>query len=147
MSIARAIPDELTSRFLSQASWFVRTVNRRAGMRHSLVAMRVLSNLQHEGDLRVGELAAREAVSQPTMTVTVNRLEQDGLVTRHPDPSDARASVVRLTASGLAELQSFRSRAAAVVRPVLADLDGADLATLTRAAELFELLSDRLAQH
>lgn len=146
MNITPVISDELTSRLLAQASRFARTATRRAGMRYSLVAMRVLSNLQHDGDLRVGELAARETVSQPTMTVTVNRLEQDGLVTRRPDPLDARASVVQLTAAGLTELQSFRTRAAAVVRPVLADLSEADAATLARAAELFELLSDRLGR-
>lgn len=146
MNTAPAITDEVTSRLLAQASRFARTATRRAGMSHSLVAMRVLSNLQHDGELRIGELAARETVSQPTMTTTVNRLEEDGLVTRRQDPADARASVVQLTASGLAELESFRTRAAAVVRPVLADLSEADAATLTRAAELFELLSDRLAR-
>lgn len=147
MSVVATVPDELTSRFLSQASRFVRTANRQAGMRYSLVAMRVLSNLQYEGDLRVGELAGREGVSQPTMTTTVNRLERDGLVTRQQDPSDARAAIVRLTPSGATELESFRTRAAAVVRPALADLGDSDIATLTRAVELFELLTDRLAHH
>ncbi|GAA2163189.1 MULTISPECIES: MarR family winged helix-turn-helix transcriptional regulator [Glycomyces] len=136
--------DLLAARLISQGSRFARTASRSAGEQRSLIALRVLANLQQEGDLRVGELAKRETITQPAMTATVNRLEEDGLVARGADPSDARASIVRITDSGATELAAFRMRAAARVRPVIETLGEDDLAVLARAAELLETLADRL---
>ncbi|MCD0442588.1 MarR family transcriptional regulator [Glycomyces sp. A-F 0318] len=136
--------DQLAARLISQGSRFARTASRRAGTQRSLIALRVLANLRQEGDLRVGELALREAITQPAMTATVNRLEADGLVARSADPSDARASVVSLTEAGARELHEFRMRAAAEVRPAIAGLGEDDLAVLARAADLLEELADRL---
>jgi DNA-binding MarR family transcriptional regulator len=53
--------------------------------------------LFEEDGLRMGELAARAQLSKQTMTELVRRLERDGLVERHPDPRDGRASLVFLT--------------------------------------------------
>lgn len=136
--------DELAARLISQGSRFARTASRKSGEQRSLIALRVLANLQFEGDLRVGELALRETITQPAMTATVNRLEADGLVARHSDPADARVSVVRLTDAGAAKLEAFRMRAAAGVRRDLEALGEDDLAVLSRAAELLEHLADRL---
>lgn len=137
--------DLFAARLISQGSRFARTASRRSGSHRSLIALRALANLQQEGDLRVGELAQRETVSQPAMTTTVNRLEAEGLVARRDDPSDARAAVVRITEDGAAELHEFRMSAAAAVRPALEQLDRDDLAVLARAAELLETLADRLS--
>lgn len=136
--------DELAASLISQGSRFARTASRKAGEQRSLIALRVLANLRQEGDLRVGELAQRETITQPAMTATVNRLEEDGLVARSADPSDARASIVRITDEGAAELEAFRMRAAARVRPALERLGEDDLAVLARAAELLSDLADRL---
>jgi DNA-binding MarR family transcriptional regulator len=86
--------DQFSARLTSQASRFARTASRKAGTRRSLISLRALANLQQDGDLRVGELALREAITQPAMTAAVNRLEADGLVVRRTDPADARAAVV-----------------------------------------------------
>jgi DNA-binding MarR family transcriptional regulator len=136
--------DQLAARLISQGSRFARTASRKAGEQRSLIALRVLANLRQEGDLRIGELARRETITQPAMTATVNRLEEDGLVARAADPSDARAAVVRITDAGTAELEAFRMRAAARVRPALERLGEDDLAVLGRAAELLGQLADRL---
>ncbi|GAA2303038.1 hypothetical protein GCM10009853_069740 [Glycomyces scopariae] len=138
--------DQLAARLISQGSRFARTASRRAGTQRSLIALRALANLQQEGDLRVGELALREAITQPAMTAAVNRLEADGLVARGTDPADARAAVVSLTEAGAEELHRFRMRAAAKVRPALEGLGEDDLAVLTRAADLLQELADRLNQ-
>jgi DNA-binding MarR family transcriptional regulator len=58
----------------------------------------VLVPLYEEDGLRIGELARRAHLSKQTMTEMVRRLERDGLVERRPDPSDARASLIVLTA-------------------------------------------------
>ena len=46
----------------------------------------------------MGELAQRARLSKQTMTTMIPRLERDGLLERRPDPSDARARLVFLTA-------------------------------------------------
>jgi len=136
--------DQLAARLISNGSRFARTASRKAGEQRSLIALRVLANLQQEGDLRVGELALRETITQPAMTATVNRLEDDGLVARLADPTDARAAIVRITDAGVVELEAFRMRAAAKVRPALEQLGEDDLAVLGRAAVLLQQLADRL---
>jgi len=135
---------ELASALIAQGSRFARSASRRVGSHHSLVALRVLSNLSQDGGLRIGELASREGVSQPAMTATVNRLETDGLVARGADAADARAAIVTITPTGVAELADFRSRAAAQVRPALETLGAAQLAVLAEAAELLARLTDQL---
>jgi DNA-binding MarR family transcriptional regulator len=57
----------------------------------------VLLPLYEEDGLRMGELARRARLSKQTMTTMIRRLEQDRLVERRPDPTDARASLVFLT--------------------------------------------------
>lgn len=44
------------------------------------------------------ELARRLGVRPPTVSTAVSRLEDAGVVERHPDPRDARAYLIRLAA-------------------------------------------------
>lgn len=57
----------------------------------------VLLPLYEQDGLRMGELARRARLSKQTMTTMIRRLEGDRLVERHPDPQDARASLIFLT--------------------------------------------------
>jgi DNA-binding MarR family transcriptional regulator len=50
--------------------------------------------------VRLSELSLRAGISKQAMMETVDVLEQGGSVRRRPDPADARAKVVRLTAKG-----------------------------------------------
>jgi DNA-binding MarR family transcriptional regulator len=59
-----------------------------------------LDSLAGDGPLRISELADREAISQPGMTTLVNRLEGAGLAERVSDPTDGRATLVRITDRG-----------------------------------------------
>jgi DNA-binding MarR family transcriptional regulator len=60
----------------------------------------VLLPLFEEDGLRIGEVARRARLSKQTMTTMVRLAERDGLVERHADGSDRRATVVHLTAKG-----------------------------------------------
>lgn len=71
-------------------------------------AIRTLSLLDEFGPLGVTALAAADRCSQPTMSGTVAQLVAEGWVDKRPDPADARASVVSLTAAGRAELARIR---------------------------------------
>jgi DNA-binding MarR family transcriptional regulator len=131
----------IAARLIVYGSRFASAARRRAGVTRSSVSLRVLSNLQLLGPTRVGDLAHLERLTQPSMTSAVNRLEAEGLVAREPDETDARASLVRLTDAGEAELADFRRRAAEAVLPKLEQLDAEERETLLRASVLLERLT------
>ncbi len=58
----------------------------------------VLIPLFEEDGLRLGELAERGGIAKQTMTTSIRQVEAAGLVRRLPDPADARATRVYLTA-------------------------------------------------
>jgi DNA-binding MarR family transcriptional regulator len=69
---------------------------------------RVLSLLDEHGPLGISALAVADRCSQPTMSEAVRQLADQGLVDKQPNPDDARASVVTLTATGRRELAKVR---------------------------------------
>jgi DNA-binding MarR family transcriptional regulator len=81
----------------------------------SRTAASVLNWLDRDGPRRVTDLAAHQAVAQPTMTALVGRLEGRGFVARQPDPDDARATRIEITPAGRAALHERRERRAAAV--------------------------------
>jgi DNA-binding MarR family transcriptional regulator len=60
----------------------------------------ILESLWHEDDVTCSALASRLAVSLPTVTKAVARMEAAGLVERHQNDVDARMVHVRLTDFG-----------------------------------------------
>ncbi|MET0698223.1 MAG: MarR family transcriptional regulator [Mycobacterium sp.] len=79
---------DLTARFLSD----------RAELTAS--AAFVMNRVCREGPIRLTLLAAKEGVSQPSMTQLIQRLERQQLVVRLADPDDGRACLVGITAHG-----------------------------------------------
>lgn len=68
------------------------------------VAFDLLAALRRQGDpytLSPKALQFEMMISSGSTTYRIDRLEQRGLVARHPDPSDRRGTHVRLTLKGL----------------------------------------------
>lgn len=64
----------------------------------------------------------------------INKIaSKDGLVARTPDPDDARAVRIRITAKGSSTLARVRADRAAVIEPRIRSLSDADRATLSAA--------------
>lgn len=59
----------------------------------------VLFTLAELGSATQSELAKIVAIQQPTMALTLRRMERDGLITRTPDDADQRRAIVRLTSN------------------------------------------------
>jgi DNA-binding MarR family transcriptional regulator len=93
------------------------------------------------GPLPVSELAAAEEVRSPTMTRMIDALQRQGLVTREPNPNDARSVLVRATATGRLALSRGSSRRIEDLAARLWALSPRDLATLTDAATLMERIA------
>ena len=106
-------------------------------------AASALGNLRDLGPARITELANLEGVTQPTMTTLVTRLERDGLVTRSPDPDDARAVRVGITDKGRESLTRMRNARAAVLDAALAELEPREREALEDALPVLEKLSRR----
>ncbi len=70
----------------------------------SRTGVATLNLLQLSGPQRITRLAELEGVTQPTMTTLLDRLENIGLVERHPDDSDGRATLISLSKSGVSYL-------------------------------------------
>lgn len=110
------------------------------GLSLSLASARILARLFDVGSARIGDLAAAERSSQPTITNHVKRLEAAGLVERAADPSDARAWIIRLSAAGRDELATMRVALGASVAPHLAELSAKDRQALREGIEVMRRL-------
>jgi DNA-binding MarR family transcriptional regulator len=108
----------------------------------SRTAGSALSWLDREGPRRVTELAARQAVAQPTMTALVARLQEQGLVSRRADPGDARASLIAITPAGRTALRERAERRATHVANRLGQLDDAERAALASALPVLRRLAE-----
>lgn len=93
------------------------------------------------GPVTLGALAAAEQVRRPTMTRLVSALEAAGLVSREPNPRDARAPLIRATPLGVRLLEEGRGRRTSALARQLDGLPPDELATLERAAEILDRLS------
>jgi len=106
---------------------------------------RLLATIEAQGEARIGDLAAVDHCSQPTMTTQVRRLEEAGLVTRTVDPGDARAVRIRITADGKRTLNAVRADRAAAIEPQLALLAPADREVLQEAVDVLRRFLENAA--
>ena len=107
----------------------------------SIGGLSVLGHLYREGERTLGQLAAAERVQPPSMTRTVNCLEQDGLVERSPHPTDGRQVVVRLSPAGRDLVVAERRRRDAWLAQRLAELTPEERRLLRQAAPILDRLS------
>ncbi|MHA3703345.1 MarR family winged helix-turn-helix transcriptional regulator [Jatrophihabitans sp. YIM 134969] len=104
----------------------------------------VLSSTARLGPLSAGELAHQEGLNPTMLSRVLGKLETRGLVTRSPDPTDKRVTVVAVTPTGrLLHQRLRRDRTKVFTRAVTAI--GADHAADLRAAlPAFEALARAL---
>ena len=108
----------------------------------SLGAMAVLGALAVRDGQTVGELARGERVQPPSMTRTVNCLEDDGYVVRGTSDADGRLVVVKITDQGRDTVLADRRRRDAWLTQRLAELDAGDRDVLRRAAPILDRLAN-----
>ena len=134
--IAEALPQRaaaLSQLFLTRSSVCV--------SRTEIAVVRRLAG----GPRRITELAGEEGVSQPGITLLVNRLEERGWVQRAADPTDGRAVLVSLTAAGAQALGALRSEYRAMLHQEMTLLDDGQVDTLACAVQILDQLIERLA--
>jgi DNA-binding MarR family transcriptional regulator len=82
----------------------------------------------------VAGIARRRGMRRQSAAESVAALERAGLVDRSPDPSDARAPIVSITAEGKTMLDRIRPVRVAWATRTARAADAADLATFLRVA-------------
>src|SRR5258705_8858159 len=96
----------------------------------------VIAWLMHLNEATQTELSKLISIEQPTMAVTLRRMERDGIVQRTPDPDHGRKSQVKLTARGR-KLSEVISAAAHDVQKIASKgLSTAELEEFYRLARL-----------
>lgn len=101
----------------------------------------LLVPLFEDDGLRQGELARRARLSKQTLTTMTRALERDGLVERRPDPEDARATTIHLTARAK-ELAPVAER---IIRSLEEEI-GASAAARLLLREIADLERNRLSR-
>jgi DNA-binding MarR family transcriptional regulator len=120
---------------------------RRANQRHTSIFAELMTDgltpTQWAALVKVGEmktvsqnLLGREtAMDAATIKGVVDRLIKRGFLAARSDPSDARRSLIEITAAGEMAVRNGRAQAAAITEETLKPLSSADRATLIRLLE------------
>ena len=69
----------------------------------------ILFTLHRSDSMSQKELAARLNVTPPSITSSIQKMERDGYLTRHPDPADQRVMRLTLAERGKACIQSVKN--------------------------------------
>jgi DNA-binding MarR family transcriptional regulator len=131
--------DYIASRLPPQVALLRRLLARHLGGELSRTEAGVLNTLS-DGPQRITELAELEGLAQPTMTILVKQLEQQGLVRRERHAGDGRVVLVHLTQGGAAALGHVRAQASAALRSALTETPDEQIDELTATTEALQAL-------
>jgi DNA-binding MarR family transcriptional regulator len=93
---------------------------------------------------RITDLAVEVGVTQPAITLLVNRLAERQWLERRPDPEDRRAVLVVATAAGRTAYDRLCAEYQAFFHEEMAMLSDEEVETLVEAIEILDKLIDRL---
>jgi DNA-binding MarR family transcriptional regulator len=116
----------------------------RAGLALDRAAYPLLRRIGEEGTVRPSDVAHALSVDVSTVSRQVKQLEAAGLVARHSDPSDGRASDLSLTRAGHEALERLRRARRQLLAEVVSGWSDEDQETLAR---LLALLADDFVAH
>lgn len=91
----------------------------------------ILMELSHSEHMTQYELAKRTHLTPPTVSVTLQKMEHDGYITRTPDEHDLRQMQVALTDKGREAELGNRARANALEQTILAGFTDKERQMLT----------------
>ena len=137
--------DYVASELLPQAAVLTRLLVRQLGGELSRTEVGLLRTL-NTGPRRITELAELEGLAQPTITIMIKRLEEQGLVTRTRQTGDGRVVLVDLTENGSDALEEYRGKVRAIVGGYLAEISDEQVEALASATETLAQLVDVLQQ-
>jgi DNA-binding MarR family transcriptional regulator len=133
----------VSTELLPQVALLTRLLIKQIGGGHSWTEAGLLKSLG-DGPRRITELAELEGLAQPTTTLLVKRLEQEGLVRRERQADDQRVVLVWLTDAGMAALEHLRELASTALLARLETMPDDQLNALGAATDAIAQLSTAL---
>src|SRR5690242_12535561 len=131
----------VSTHLLLHVGLLLRMLDREIDCRLTRTEAGVLRSLA-DGPRRITDLAELEGLAQPTTTLLVKRLEEQGLVRRERQADDQRVVLVWLTDEGTAAYEDYRALAFAALRTYLDAMTDAQLKGLAAATDaLGELIT------
>jgi DNA-binding MarR family transcriptional regulator len=140
--MARKTTDEAIAEFTQSLGMLVRRV-RAAAATHdlSLSESAVLGRLFRDGPATTADLARAENIKPQSMGATIAALEERGLVTRKPHPTDGRQINIELTTRGTAVRNSVRDAKRSWLAQAAKQLSEQERETLFKAGEIMQRLA------
>ncbi|WP_433223370.1 MarR family winged helix-turn-helix transcriptional regulator [Dactylosporangium sp. CS-047395] len=109
----------------------------------SFLELAVLQRLERTGAASPGGLAGQENVTSAAIAPVLRRLDEQGFISRTPDPADGRRAVVTINPSGRTAL---RTREAASITRIHDALETLTADERRRLADVIPLLEKVTAQ-
>ncbi len=137
-----ALSEHRAAQLVATLSSVIRTVRYVAAKDHGQAMTNTLAGVLKAVSVteqRPGDLAAHLMVAPSVASRAVAALEADGLVQRHPDPDDARASRVGITDLGRERLAEHRRYLLERVVAALPDWDDTDAALAVQVLSRLDL--------
>jgi len=141
-------PDPIASDFLeslTKVSRKIRTAFNQQVTAHGLTypRARALFRLAKKQNMTQSELACELELEQATMVRLLDRMEENGLIERRPDPTDRRVKLLVLTPHGEEQAALVRSIADRMREQIFSDIDPREL---NAAVELLERISANVTE-
>jgi DNA-binding MarR family transcriptional regulator len=137
--------DYVASELVSRAALLTRLLLRQVDAGLSRTELGLLRTLS-DGPQRITELAELEGLAQPTTTILIKQLEQEGLVQRERRSDDGRVVLVDLTEAGRDALDAYRERVREALGEYLAEISDEQVDQLAAATETLAQLVALLQQ-
>ena len=102
----------------------------------------IMARLDATGPMTTADLARAESVKPQTMGGTLAHMEEEGLVERHPHPTDGRQVLFALTAEGVEARRQTRIAKEEWLLRAMAKLDPDEQQTLISAIALIQRLGE-----
>lgn len=131
---------EMAARLRLSATRLARRMRQESATGLSPSQFSALAVIHARGPLTLGELADMERVAPPTISKVVAKLEADGLVARHPDPTDKRVSLVQATKAGAQLHDESKRRRTTWLTARIHELPPEEQARLAEALDVLDRL-------
>jgi DNA-binding MarR family transcriptional regulator len=135
--------DDIAEALPQRASALSRLFLTRTSLAVSRVEVGVMRSVSQRPQ-RITDLAAAEGVTQPAISLLVNRLQERGWVVREPDLEDRRAVLVALTPAGHEVFEKLRAEYRALLHEEMATLGDEEVGILAGAIDVLDHLIARL---
>ena len=97
--------------------------------------IKVLFYLIHHGPTSISKMAKELCISKPNMTPVIDKLVEEGLVTRDYDPTDRRVILIQTTPKALEFLKETQDYVKEIIKEKLSSLNDEDINTLSTSLE------------